>query len=69
MGVEIAPEKSGEIDDVFLFLGFTISLKSHTIGRADLGQVNFMEINESKLMEFLKSGGGIYGNKENPEVK
>jgi len=69
MGVEIAPEKSKEIDDVFVFLGFTISLKSCTIGRPDLGEVKFMEIDESKLMEFLKSGGGIYGNKENPEVK
>jgi hypothetical protein len=69
MGIEIAPEKSMEIDDVFLFLGFTISLKSCTIGRPDLGQVNFMEIGENELMLFLKSGGGIYGNKENPEVK
>jgi hypothetical protein len=51
MGVEIAPEKSNEIDDIFQFLGFTISLKSGTIGRADLGQVNFREINENDLMK------------------
>lgn len=51
MGIEIAPEKSREIDDVFFFLGFTISLKSSTIGRADLGEVNFREISEADLME------------------
>lgn len=67
MGIEIAPEKSKEIDDVFVFLGFTISLKSKTIGRADLGEINFMDLDENKLMEYLKSGGGIYSNKENPE--
>jgi hypothetical protein len=69
MGIEIAPEKSKEIDDVFQFLGFTISLKSGTIGRPDLGQVNFREINEKDLLEWIKKGGGLYGNKENQEVK
>jgi hypothetical protein len=51
MGVEIAPEKSKEIDDVFIFLGFTISLKSGTIGRADLGQVNYRELSEIELLD------------------
>jgi hypothetical protein len=51
MGVEIAPEKSKEITDVFLFLGFTISLRSKTIGRDDLGQINFMEYSEEDLIK------------------
>jgi hypothetical protein len=69
MGIEIAPEKSREIDDVFMFLGFCISLKKSTIGRPDLGEVKFKEISETELLEWLKSGGGVYGNKEDPEKK
>jgi len=51
MGIEISPEKSRDIDDVFIFLGFTISIKSSTIERSDLGQINFRDVSETELME------------------
>lgn len=69
MGVEIAPEKSKEIDDIFEFLGFSISISEGTIYRPDLGYFNFNTSKENELMDWIKAGGGIYGNKEDQNKK
>jgi hypothetical protein len=69
MGIELAPEKSKMVDDIFNFLGFTISKRSGTISRDDLGQINYRKVSEETLMQWLRDGGGLYGNKEEPNKK
>jgi hypothetical protein len=68
-GVKIAPEKSKTVEGPFNFLGFTLDLKNKILTREDLGKLEYKDLPEEDIIQWIRRGKGIYSNPSSINTK